>query len=144
TFTSPSTGAGTSPATITATTNALGIATINAVANGIPGSYTVMATIGNLRVSFALTNTAINTTVSPSHLILVYTSGDKTPPSDRLSVRSERDIAFTVTSPVPWLSVSPASGTTPRDVAVTANPAGLDAGSYNTILTFQFSDGSTI
>jgi uncharacterized protein (TIGR03437 family) len=45
-------------------------------------------------------------------------------------------IPFTVSSPaVPWLSVGSLSGTTPASITLTANPAGISAGSYSTKLS---------
>src|SRR5206468_1944166 len=38
-----------------------------------------------------------------------------------------------------WLSVTPASGTTPSNVSVSVNPAGLAAGTYNGTVTLSAS-----
>ena len=44
-------------------------------------------------------------------------------------------LSFTATDDAPWLTVSPASGTAPRDLSVAVNTAGLAAGTYNATVT---------
>ena len=75
TFTAPGSGAG---ATFlggnTAVTNALGIASITALANGMPGSYVVTASVGALSTTLALTN--VN--AGPSPTVLTASSANAT------------------------------------------------------------------
>ena len=40
-------------------------------------------------------------------------------------------LTFTATDDATWLTVTPASGTAPRDLSVAVNTAGLAAGTYN-------------
>jgi hypothetical protein len=56
TFSSPSTGPSATPLSLTVLTNGAGVASVTAVANNIPGSYTVTATLAALSTSFSLTN----------------------------------------------------------------------------------------
>jgi hypothetical protein len=56
TFTAPSSGASVVLSSSSAITNASGMATVNATANSIAGSYNVTASIGSLKATFALTN----------------------------------------------------------------------------------------
>ena len=60
TFTPPASGATSTLSSLTATTNASGIATVNATANTITGSYTISAQAAGVPtpISFSLTNTA--------------------------------------------------------------------------------------
>jgi len=57
-FSAPFSGASANLSSATATTNASGIATVNAIANSVAGSYTVTATTGSFSATFALTNNA--------------------------------------------------------------------------------------
>jgi hypothetical protein len=58
-FVAPSSGASAVLSAPSAITNASGIATVNAIANTVGGSYNVTASIGALSTTFALTNTGI-------------------------------------------------------------------------------------
>ena len=58
TFTAPSSGASAGLSSSTAQTNVSGVASVTATANGIAGSYTVVAATGGLTASFSLTNVA--------------------------------------------------------------------------------------
>src|SRR5438067_805684 len=49
---------------------------------------------------------------------------------------SSNGLAFNVTSNASWLKVSPQSGNTPSALTVTADPAGLAAGTVTGALTF--------
>jgi uncharacterized protein (TIGR03437 family) len=49
---------------------------------------------------------------------------------------------FTVSSSVPWATVSPASGTAPAALTVKVDPAGLAAGSYTGVVTIS-AEGTT-
>jgi uncharacterized protein (TIGR03437 family) len=73
--------------------------------------------------------------VNFSSLTFSYVTGAKAPDPKSLTVTSTGGpISFTAQASVvgpPWLSVQPAAGTTPQNLTVTANPAGLSAGSYN-------------
>jgi len=66
------------------------------------------------------------------------------PPSQTISLYNQGSgvINWTTSSSASWLSVSPASGTTPATLSVSVNPSGLAAGSYSGTLTITGS-GST-
>jgi hypothetical protein len=69
--------------------------------------------------------------VSPSSLAFSVQQGGSLPPSQSLSVQSSRPVNFTDTaSGATWLSVRPASGTTPASLAVSVNPGSLSPGTY--------------
>jgi uncharacterized protein (TIGR03437 family) len=86
--------------------------------------------------------TANGSSVSPSPLVLVYYVGaNPSTVTGSLSVTADRSTTFNVTSPVPWLIVSPSSGTAPGTVTVSLNAAGLSPGIYDESLHFSFADG---
>jgi uncharacterized protein (TIGR03437 family) len=59
-----------------------------------------------------------------------------------LSVNTSDHSAFTVSGAEVWLTASSSSTTVPATVTVNANAAGMQPGTYNSILTLIFSDGS--
>lgn len=74
TFTAAQSGASaTFPGGNTAATNANGIATVQAVANTIPGSHTVTATVNSIFANFSLTNTGAQFTVNTNPPGLPFT-----------------------------------------------------------------------
>lgn len=91
-----------------------------------------------LTSTFALSPAAGGTgtlTVSPATLTFTSNSG-AAPPSQTFNVSSSgASIAFTTsvstTSGGNWLSALPTGGSTPLDVTVSVNPAGLAAGTFN-------------
>ena len=71
TFTAPTVGASATLSGLTAVTNASGIASVNATANNIAGSYTVTASVGTLSATFSLANlqmatVTLGTSANPS------------------------------------------------------------------------------
>jgi glucose/arabinose dehydrogenase/PKD repeat protein len=74
--------------------------------------------------------------VTPGSLSLTATQGGS-PVSATLAVTNTGGgtLNFTVGDDVAWLSATPASGTAPATVAVTANPAGLAPGTYGGTVT---------
>jgi hypothetical protein len=66
------------------------------------------------------------------------------PPSETVSIYNQGSgvINWTTSSTASWLTVSPASGTTPANLSVSVNPSGLAAGNYSATLTITGS-GST-
>lgn len=123
--------------TFTATLRTPGNQTISATATAAPF---ITGTSG-IQVGTAQ---ATNGTASPTSLNFQYYLGtDSSGLTANVSVDSATGSTFTVASPAPWLTVSGGSRTTPATVSVTANPAGLTAGNYQTLLIFTFSDGNT-
>ena len=75
--------------------------------------------------------------VTPSSLGFSATQGGAAPPSQPLSVTNTGggSLAFTVSDDAAWLSASPTSGSANATVNVSANPAGLAAGTYTGTVT---------
>ncbi len=70
-------------------------------------------------------------TATPATLAFNYQTGGATPAPQSFALASGNvQVSFTATSPGNWLQLSPPRGTTPGSVLVTANPAGLPAGTY--------------
>ena len=87
----------------------------------------------SLEIPVTLTvNAAAKLTSTPATLTFNYQIGGTAPAAQSFAVSASGNVAvnFTATSPGNWLQVSPPSGTTPASVLVTANPAGLAAGTY--------------
>jgi uncharacterized protein (TIGR03437 family) len=133
---------GVTPSTISASLNA---------ANLAPGTY-----IGSITVSSAAASNGPQTTqvtltvldgnlltVAPSGLTFSYAIGGNTP-SETFSLSSPRSgLAFAATvSGGSWLSLSPSTGSTPRDIAASVNPVGLSTGTYTASITLVSSAAS--
>jgi uncharacterized protein (TIGR03437 family) len=74
--------------------------------------------------------------MSPSLLNYAYQGGGNPPPAQMVTVSGTSMVAFTASaSGGSWLSVSPASGTTPASLSVSVNPTALSPGSYNGTIT---------
>jgi uncharacterized protein (TIGR03437 family) len=77
--------------------------------------------------------TASTLTFTPAALAFSATAGGAAPAPQLVAIACAGSVALftaTATSNQSWLSVSPASGYTPGTITVSANPAGLAAGSY--------------
>jgi uncharacterized protein (TIGR03437 family) len=133
-------GAGTTPGQIDVTVNPAGLA---------PGTYTGVIRIVNNAAVAALVQVTYTISDKPALIIapptLVFSTIDSsvTPPAQTLRpTSSSRPIRYNVTVPAlpsggTWLQVTPATGTTPGTVSVTANPAGLGNGIYDGIVLFS-------
>jgi uncharacterized protein (TIGR03437 family) len=76
-------------------------------------------------------NATAQLTATPATLAFNYQTGGATPAPQSFALASGNvQVSFTATSPGNWLQLSPQRGTTPGSVLVTANPAGLPAGTY--------------
>jgi hypothetical protein len=105
-FTAPSAGAS-AVLTPTAVTNTAGIATVNATANNIPGSYVVTASYQGLTASFSLANTTVGGIVATSgtpQTALLYA------PFPKPLVVTVRDSAGNLASGVTVTFTAPLSG----------------------------------
>ncbi|MGB7718987.1 MAG: BACON domain-containing carbohydrate-binding protein [Bryobacteraceae bacterium] len=104
-----------------------------------PGVYNGTITItvpGTSPLSVAVTLTVTTISVNPSVLNYAYQSGGDLPPPQAVTVAASWAAAFTAAaSGGTWLSVGPASGTTPANLSVSVNPTGLSPGSYNGTIT---------
>jgi uncharacterized protein (TIGR03437 family) len=118
---------------------------INFNANGINQTVSITLTVNN-------TNTGGNVTVNPTSLTFAGQAGTASIASQSITVSSASSSApviFTVTpttsSGGSWLTTNAsASNSTPVTLNVTANPAGLAAGTYNGNLAIQPTGGSLV
>ena len=77
--------------------------------------------------------------VSPTSLSFSSVAGGASPAAKTLSVLNNGDgtFPFTATDDATWLTVTPGSGTAPRDVSVAVNTAGLAAGTYTATVRLE-------
>jgi len=82
--------------------------------------------------------------VAPSGLDFAANAGDGPTPDQALSVRNAGDgtLSWRVSPDQDWIRVSAASGTAPADIAVSANPVGLQPGRYAGTITVKPLDAS--
>jgi hypothetical protein len=73
---------------------------------------------------------------SPGSLAFNYVSGGTLPAAQNVSVTASSPTGWTVSANQGWVSLGTTSGTTPSTVSVSANPAGLSAGTHNAVITF--------
>ena len=84
--------------------------------------------------------------VSSSSLQFTYTIGGSAPASQTVQITSSGiswTAAATTTSGGSWLSVSPASGTSPSTLTVSVSPSNLAAGTYSGSITISASGASS-
>jgi Viral BACON domain len=73
---------------------------------------------------------------TPSTLSFNYTSGGATPAAQTVGLTSSSGtLSYTAASSAAWLTVTPASGSTPGSLSVGINPTGLSAGTYSGAVT---------
>jgi uncharacterized protein (TIGR03437 family) len=136
---SVSPASGTTPGTVTVSVNQNGLAVGN-----YTGSVTITssgATNSPQTVTVTLNVTSPpSITAVPSSLTFTVPPDGSTPPAQSVTVISTGGNTAFTTSAVSqggnWLSVG-SGGTTPASVAVTVNPSGLLAGSYNGSITIS-------
>ena len=128
----------TTPGSVTVSVNAAGLA---------PGTYSGSITVTStgaanspLAVPVNLTVTAPALALSPSALSFSFLTGGAAPGAQPLAVSGGgTGLTFAVSATTAggggWLSATPASGTTPANLSVAVNPAGLAAGVYNGTIT---------
>jgi uncharacterized protein (TIGR03437 family) len=159
TFKAPLTGASGTWAgstTVTATTDASGRAVAPIfTANPVGGTYGVTATTGTVSTVFTLTNTSATTTtttlVSPHSMGFNFTPGGPTTLTKSItisnSVTGSVPITYRVLFPnsqaANWLSVAPASLTTPAVLRVTADSRGFPPGRYLALIVVSAAQRST-
>jgi len=137
---------GTTPGTVLVTANPTGLGagtysgTITASAYGAANSVPIPVTLtisgpGQLEVA-------------PAQLSFASPVGGPAPAAQTVSVNAVSAIAFTASvaasaaSNAKWLSFTPAAGTTPASLSISANPAGLLAGTYLAGITLTPTSGS--
>ncbi len=119
---------GTTPASVLVTANPTGLG-----AGIYTGNITATAVGAASPVSISVTLTVSGpgqVTVTPAQLSFAAPVGGPTPAAQTLSVGAGSPTAFTAVSSAKWLTVTPASGTTPASLSVSANPTGMVAGTY--------------
>jgi hypothetical protein len=96
-----------------------------------------------IAVTLAVTGGSANPSlnVTPGSLTFNYMSGSTAPGSQNIAITSTGGaLNFTAAATGgAWLSISPASGSTPATVKVSANPTGLATGTYNGTITITAS-----
>ena len=137
---------GNTPGSLTASVNPSGLA-----AGSYSGTITVTASGASnspQKVTVALTVTAPtgnpSLNISPGTVSFSYPVGSTTAGTQKVSVASSGSAlnVNAVAAGGAWLSVTPASGSTPATLTVTANPSGLAAGTYNGTVTVTSSGAS--
>src|SRR5262249_57893840 len=84
---------------------------------------------------------ALNT--SPASLTFAYQIGGSTPAAQMVSLSSTGgNVNYSTGTSAAWLSVTPASGSTPGSLSVSVNPSGLAAGTYTGNLTITAAGAS--
>ncbi len=164
-----STGTGAASFTASATTDSgVGWLSVTPTAGSTPADLTVSVTPGNLAagtyngqvrvaqtgstaaqvVSVTLTVTeAFTLVVGANQVTLSARVGDTAAVTRAVNVNaSSGNRAFTVSATTAsggnWLSVTPDSGASPREITISANPSGLNAGPYNGTVTVTMSGAS--
>ncbi|MHB1020784.1 MAG: BACON domain-containing protein [Acidobacteriaceae bacterium] len=118
--------------------------TVNATSLA-PGSYTATVSMISLGTTNTTTSIPVAVTVAPvANLQLSVTPGTlafsavsgTTPTSQMVSVQSSgSSLSYSTSSDSPWLSASPASGTTTSSIQINADATKLAAGSYSGNIT---------
>jgi len=115
-----------------------------------PGAYAGSVTVtptGGVPQTVAVTLTvsaAGSLAAAPASLAFAYSAGNPPPAAQTVSVTSAgQAVTFTATAVSSgWLSVTPATGTTPATLSVSVNPADLGAGSYSGSVALSGNSGS--
>jgi hypothetical protein len=95
-------------------------------------------------VTLTVTAAALPTlSVSPASLTYTYQIGGSTPAVQAVALTSTGGaVSYTTATSATWLSVTPASGTTPGNLSVSVNPSGLAAGTYTGNVTITSAGAS--
>lgn len=106
----------------------------------LPGTWASLASYADGPVSGTLvgsTSAPPALSVAPSTLAFGVEAGAADPPTRTLAVANTGGgtLSFTTADDAPWLSVTPASGTAPRDLTVAVDTSGLAAGTYTGSVT---------
>lgn len=118
---------GSLPASVNVSVNPSALA-----AGAYSGTINVTDADGNTDVvTVSLTVGGISTIANPTSLMFVSQVGEAEPPSQIVEVNGTVNASFTATVNGAWITVSSLGGVAPAELMVTANPAGLAAGTYN-------------
>jgi Concanavalin A-like lectin/glucanases superfamily/Viral BACON domain len=135
---------GTAPSTVTATPSIAGLA---------PGTYTTQISVTAPGVSGSPKTIDVTLTVNPSTPVLTVapttlafnaTQGGANPPAQTVNVTNGGGgtLSFSTSDDQPWLSVTPATGTAPAALSVSANIAGLAPGTHTGTVTVSAAGAS--
>ena len=133
TWLSVSPTSGTTAATLTLGVDATGLS-----AGGYQGSVkiTAGATSISVPVSFTITSAGSSgITLTPSSATFSATLGGAAPSSQNIQLSATSPISFTAASTAAWLTVMPASGTTPATLTLAVDLSGLTSGTYQGSIT---------
>ncbi len=130
----------------TAISGSNGVATAPGLtANNQVGSFVVTATAPGVSspALFALTNLpSTPSTIVVNPAILTFTSQiNQSAPLGQTVQIGGAAVTWTAASSATWLNAAPASGSTPGQIAVTVNPAGLTVGVYTGSIAIKDSTG---
>jgi len=150
TFALPASGAsGTFAGPATTQTDANGIATSPLItANNIQGVISATATAANLGaaqfVLAVIQPSGGSLRVNPTVTQFVQAFGGVPPSTQTATIVSisGSEIPWTAASSAPWLTLSPISGTTPSQITLSANGAGLAPGQYGALATVSDAGGN--
>ncbi|MBZ5584272.1 MAG: hypothetical protein LAQ30_19075 [Acidobacteriia bacterium] len=137
-----------SASSTTAATVQVSIVTTGLTPNTYTGTITVAPTGGTQKtVSVTLTVSAPAISVDTTPLTYLYRPGDAKPADKTVKVSGGSNASFTASATATsgnWLAVSPASGTAnPANLAVSVDPSGLSAGTYNGTVVVNGTNGSS-
>jgi uncharacterized protein (TIGR03437 family) len=137
---------GVTPQDVVVTTNVAGL---------MPGTYGGSITIVSagatntpliVPVTLVVTRQPVPLTVSPASLTFNFQTGGATPAAQSIALSASNNIAFTAAASTggtgTWLLVSPGTGSTPSNLSVSVNPAGLTAGTYNGEVTITSAEAT--
>ena len=115
------------PATLNVTVNPVGLA-----AGTYQGSITAIdADNESQTATVTLIVTAVSTVANPESMVFVAQYGQKAAlPGQPLAILGFGSATYTATVQGSWIGISATSGAAPANLTVTANPAGLQAGTY--------------
>jgi uncharacterized protein (TIGR03437 family) len=118
---------GTLPASVNVTVNPAGLGT-----GTYSGTISVTDVNGNAQVvAVTLVVGIVSSIANPTQLVFVAQAGGPAPAAQTVSVTGVVNTSYTTTVKGTWLSISPPSGQTPAQPVVTANPVGLQPGTYS-------------
>ncbi|MEZ5399511.1 MAG: hypothetical protein R2729_07560 [Bryobacteraceae bacterium] len=127
---------GVTPGAVTVSVNPAGLSAGTYRASVIV--QTPGATAGGQLVAVSLTvtgSTSLNLRASPSSLQFSTTPGGPAPAVQTVTINADVAAQIALATSQPWLTATPASGTTPLTVTIAAVSAGLAAGTYSGTVT---------
>jgi hypothetical protein len=111
--------------------------TVTITASGASNSPQTVAVTLNVTAA-----TQPTLTVSPANLSFAYQTGGTTPAAQMANVTGSSTLTYSAAASATWLTVTPASGSTPGNLSIGVNPASLAAGTYTGSVTVTASGAS--